>query len=265
MIELPSTIDIASEIAQAAGALLRQGWGHVRQIEYKGQVNLVTEYDRQAEALIVQALREQFPTHHIYAEEQGEAGPGDSPYTWLIDPLDGTTNFAHSFPAFGVSIGLMHGREHLVGVVYDPTRDELFTAGLGLGAQLNGAAIQVSQITSLDRALLATGFAYDRRTAADNNVENFSRFIRRCQGVRRAGAAALDLGYVACGRLDGFWEMRLYPWDVAAGTLVVREAGGRVTDFAGGQDDHPSGQKIVASNGFIHQEMLAVLSGGSRQ
>ena len=256
---IQNTLDTAIKIARAAGAILRQGWGRAGRVEYKGEVNLVTEYDRRAEALIVAALREQFPTHHIYAEEQGDAGPGDSPYTWLIDPLDGTTNFAHGFPAFAVSIGLMHQGEGVVGVIFDPTREELFTAGVGLGARLNGAPIHVSQAAELDRALLATGFAYNRRTAANNNVDNLARFVRRCQGIRRAGAAALDLAYVACGRLDGFWEMGLHPWDVAAGALIVRQAGGRVTDFGGGDDDHPSGRRIVASNGRIHNQMLDVL------
>lgn len=259
MTQISLFLDAAIEIARAAGAVLRQGWGRAGRIEYKGQVNLVTEYDHRAEALIVSALQEQFPAHHIYAEEQGDVGPGDSPYTWLIDPLDGTTNFAHNYPPFAVSIALVHRAEGLVGVVFDPTRDELYAAGLGQGARLNGARMRVSAIPDLDRALLATGFAYDRRTAADNNITNLDRFIRRCQGVRRAGAAALDLAHVAGGRLDGYWEMGLHPWDVAAGTLLVREAGGRVTDFAGGDDEHPSGQRIVASNGQIHDEMLAVL------
>jgi myo-inositol-1(or 4)-monophosphatase len=176
-----------------------------------------------------------------------------------VDPLDGTTNFAHGFPPFAVSIGLMYQSEGLVGVVFDPTRDELFTAGAGLGARLNGAPITVSRTLSLDRALLGTGFAYDRRTEVDNNVKNLARLIRRCQGVRRTGSAALDLAYVACGRLDGFWEMNLLPWDVTAGSLIVRQAGGRVSDFFGGDDDHSSGRRIVASNGYIHDEMLAHL------
>jgi len=259
MAQIGDILDITIDIVRAAGAILRQGWGRAGQIDFKGEVDLVTEYDRRAEALIVTALRERFPTHHIYAEEQGDAGPGDSPFTWLIDPLDGTTNFAHGFPVFAVSVGLMHQGERLVGVVYDPTRDELFTAGLEMGARLNGAPAHVSETGTLDRALLATGFAYDRRTAADNNVGNVARFIRRCQGLRRAGAAALDLAYVACGRLDGYWEMGLNPWDVTAGTLIVQEAGGRVTDFHGGDREHPSGRRIIASNGRIHAEMLDVL------
>ena len=260
MIQLEYICDSAAGIAREAGDVLRQGWGRVRDVEFKGEVNLVTEYDRQAERLIVTALKKKFPLHHIYAEEYGDAGYPNSDFTWLIDPLDGTTNFAHGFPVFAVSIGLAHRGERLVGVIYDPLRDEMFTAGNGLGACLNGETIHVSDTMLLDRALLATGFAYNRRTAKDNNVNNFARFVRRCQGVRRAGAAALDLAYVACGRLDGFWEMGLHPWDVAAGTLIISEAGGQVTDFDGDDRDHPSGRKIVASNGRIHAEILLVLN-----
>ncbi len=261
MTRVATYLESAIEIARSAGAIVRQGWGRPGRIEYKGDVNPVTEYDRRAEAIIAAALRKQFPTHYILAEEQGESGPGDSPYTWLIDPLDGTVNFGHGFPAFAVSIGLMHRAEGLVGVIFDPTRDELFSAAAGMGAHLNSAPIQVSDITRIDRALVATGFAYDRHTATDNNVDNLARFLRRCQGIRRAGSAALDLAYVACGRLDGHWEMGLHPWDVGAGTVIVREAGGRVTDFCGKDDDHRSGRRIVASNGRIHQEMLDVLVG----
>ncbi len=258
MIEIEPTLTAAIEVARTAGAILRQGFGRERTIEYKGEVNLVTEYDRRAEALIVSALQERFPDHRVIGEEGSDTGPEESPYSWLIDPLDGTTNFAHRFPVFAVSIALLERGEGLVGVVFDPTRDELFAAGAGLGARLNDEPISVSQTAELDKSLLATGFAYDRRTAADNNVGNLARFVRRCQGIRRAGAAALDLAYVACGRLDGFWEMGLHPWDVAAGTLLVREAGGRATDLAG-DEDYPSGRRIVASNGLIHQQMLDVL------
>jgi myo-inositol-1(or 4)-monophosphatase len=259
-IEIQETIEKAAGIARAAGALLREGWGHVGRVEHKGDVNLVTEYDRRAEALITDALQQEFPDHHIYAEEQGDIGLGSSPYTWLVDPLDGTTNFAHGFPVFAVSIGLVHRGEGLVGVIYDPILDELYTAGAGRGAQLGQRPIAVSQVESLDSALLATGFAYDRAWAADHNLPYLDKFLRGSQGIRRAGAAALDLAYVACGRLDGHWEMRLHPWDVAAGTLIVREAGGRVTDFSGGHEFDHSGREIVASNGRIHDAMLKILA-----
>jgi myo-inositol-1(or 4)-monophosphatase len=249
----------AVKIAKKAGAVIRQGWGRVDHVEYKGQVDLLTEYDRKSEEIILSSLTELFPDHHIYSEEKGDVGPAGSEFSWSIDPLDGTTNFAHGFPCFAVSIGLLHRSNGVVGVIYDPIMDELFAAGEGLGAYLNGVRIQVSSTRTLNRALLATGFAYDRRTAENNNVDNLSRFVRRSQGIRRAGAAALDLAYVACGRLDGFWELGLHPWDVAAGTVIVRQAGGQVTDFNGRQVDNVSGKRIIASNGHIHQEMLDVL------
>ncbi|MBN1317909.1 MAG: inositol monophosphatase [Anaerolineales bacterium] len=250
----------AIKIARNAGAILRQGWGRVDHIEFKGEVDLLTVYDRRAEEIIISGLTDLYPDHHIYSEEKGDIGPAGSDFSWSIDPLDGTTNFAHGFPSFAVSIGLFYRTNRVVGVIYNPVMDELFAAAENLGAYLNGVRMQVSATNLLDRALLATGFAYNRRTAEDNNVGNLSRFIRRCQGVRRAGSAALDLAYVACGRLDGFWEMGLHPWDVAAGTLIVRQAGGQVTDFTGGHDDHPSGKRIVASNGLIHDEMLSILN-----
>jgi myo-inositol-1(or 4)-monophosphatase len=259
MIKILDTVEQAAAIARKAGAVLRTGWGQVGQVEYKGDVNLVTDYDRRAEAIIIDALREQFPDHHIYAEEQGDSGLESSPYTWLVDPLDGTTNFAHGFPAFAVSIGLAHRGEGLVGVIYDPIRDELFAAGAGRGSRLNGRPIRVSQVDKLERALLATGFAYERAWAADNNLPYLDRFLRNSQGIRRAGAAALDLAYVACARLDGHWEMRLHPWDVSAGILIVTEAGGRVTDFSGGHQFELSGREIVASNSRIHDAMLSIL------
>jgi myo-inositol-1(or 4)-monophosphatase len=268
MQDLTNFLDTAVAIAREAGDLLREGWGNANQISYKGEVDLVTEYDTRAEALIIAALRRAFPDHTLQAEEQGtlNTATGDkNPYLWLIDPLDGTTNFAHGFPVFAVSLALLHqnperslpGRP-LIGVIYDPTRDECFAAARGQGAALNGQVIHPSDTPTLDTALLATGFAYDRRTRADNNTGHFINFIRRCQGVRRAGAAALDMAYVACGRLDGFWELRLHPWDVAAGVLLVQEAGGRISDFTGGSD-YSSGDQIVASNGHIHDKMLEVL------
>ncbi len=262
-------LQTAVSIAREAGALLRQGLGEVDQINYKGEVDLVTEYDERAETLIVDALQRAFPEHAIHTEERGAVAnnaDAESGYRWLIDPLDGTTNFAHGFPVFAVSLALLkrdpdgNGRDHpVVGVVYDPTRDECFTATRGDGAALNGRALHVSPTPALDTALLATGFPYDRRTRPDNNVRNMGRFIRRCQGIRRAGAAALDLAYVACGRLDGYWELRLHPWDVAAGVLLVQEAGGQISDLNGGMD-YLSGAHIVASNRSIHDEMLAVLA-----
>lgn len=256
--DLITTIE---DIAREAGNGLREAYHRPREIGYKGDIDLITQADRDAEAMIVAALREHFPAHAILAEESAEHALERDVPTWVIDPLDGTTNFAHGFPVFAISIALVDGGEPLVGVVYDPLRDELFGAALGQGAALNGAPIHVAQVSELRRALLATGFPYDRHVAEDNNTESFSRFIRRAQGVRRAGAAALDMAYVACGRLDGFWEFRLHPWDVGAGILLVQEAGGLVTDYAGRRDtDLPiQGEQVVASNGQIHGEMIGVL------
>ncbi len=270
MLDLDNILKTAAAIAREAGEILRQGWGRPGQIGHKGQVDLVTEYDTRSEALIISSLRRAFPDHAIYAEEQGavDTGNKESPYRWMIDPLDGTTNFAHGFPAFAVSMALTHRAskqdahgQSLVGVVYDPTRDECYTAARGRGAALNGQPIHVSDAPSLDVALLATGFPYDRRTRLDNNTGHLCNLIRHCQGMRRAGSASLDMAYVASGRLDGYWEVRLHAWDVAAGLLLVQEAGGRVSDLAGG-GDYLSGEQIVASNGHIHDEMLAVLSLG---
>jgi myo-inositol-1(or 4)-monophosphatase len=261
MKDLDKYLEIAADIAREAGDIVIAGWGNVSQVGYKGEVDLVTEFDKRAETFITGALSEAFPHHVLFAEEQGTIDKGnapDSPFRWLIDPLDGTTNYAHAFPVFAVSLALTFEGEPVVGVVFDPTRDECFTAVRGKGAALNGKAIHTSDTKDLGAALLGTGFPYDRRTRRDNNTGHFSHFIRRCQGVRRAGCAALDLCYVACGRLDGFWELRLHPWDVSAGLLAVQEVGGRVTDFLGGPEFH-SGAEIVASNGRIHDEMLAVL------
>jgi len=252
----------AMTIARQAGDRLREGWGQVQEIGYKGEIDLVTEYDRASEALIVAALQEAFPDHHIYAEEEGEiaaAGGDKGGCTWLVDPLDGTTNYAHGFPAFAVSLALACQGRMEVGIVYDPLRDECFTARHGGGAALNGRPIHVSTTAPLRRSLLATGFPYDVWTSPENNLDHFRDFVLHAQGVRRAGSAALDLVYVACGRFDGYWELKLHPWDVAAGALIVQEAGGRVSDFGGGPD-FTSGREIVASNGRIHEEMLAVLA-----
>lgn len=221
-------------------------------VSFKGAVNPVTETDTATEELIVTRLRSAFPDHRILAEEGGGddwRAPG--PPVWLIDPLDGTNNFIHGFPHVGISLGLLAEGRIIVGVIYDPLREETFTTTAGGGATLNGQPVHVSGVERLADAFLATGFPYDRRTAPDNNAERLDHFLRRSQGVRRAGAAVLDLAYVACGRLDGFWEIRLNPWDVAAGALLVREAGGRATDFEG-SPDCISGEYIVASNSRIH-------------
>lgn len=230
---------------------------HGFRIEHKDAVNLVTDADRRAEETIVDAINRAFPDHQILAEERGLAG-SQSPFKWVIDPLDGTTNFAHGFPAYCVSIGLEYQGKCILGVVFDPTRQELFVGEAGGGAFLNGTQIHVSRTPKLDDGLLVTGFAYDIRESPNNNLDHFARFALRAQGIRRTGSAALDLCYVAAGRFDGFWELKLHPWDTAAGTLMVLEAGGQVTNFKGGPFSIYS-QEIVASNSLIHNEMLEVL------
>ncbi len=257
-------LETAIEIAREAGAIVRDDFPRagLDHVHFKGAVNPVTETDTAAESLILERLREAFPDHRILAEESGgdEWRETSSPI-WLIDPLDGTNNFAHGFPHVGVSLVLLADGKPVVGVIYDPLRDELFSAAAEQGSYLNGEPIHVSGVDELADAFLATGFPYDRRTAEDNNVERLDHFLRRSQGVRRAGAAVLDLAYVACGRLDGFWEIRLHPWDVAGGILLVREAGGAVTDFER-NSDCLSGEQIVASNGQLHGQMVRVIQEG---
>jgi myo-inositol-1(or 4)-monophosphatase len=254
----------AIAVAHEAGALVRQAFPQtaLAQVDLKGAVNPVTETDKAAEALIIERLREAFPDHRILAEEthgdDWRAWDEPGPPIWLIDPLDGTVNFAHGFPFVSVSLALLVEGKPAVGVVYDPLRDETFAARAGGGTTRNGQRVRVSPVERLADAFLATGFAYDRRTAVDNNTQRLDHFLRRSQGVRRAGSAAMDLSYVACGRLDGFWEKGLHPWDVAAATLIVQEAGGRVTDFDGGPN-YLSGEFFLASNGLIHDEMLRVI------
>ncbi|SRR5579885_3543011 len=252
--------EAAVAAAREAGAILQDHARRGFRIEHKNAVNLVTDADRRAEAAIVAALGKAFPDHEILAEEEGLREARAAAFRWVIDPLDGTTNFAHGLPLYCVSIGLEHEGRPVLGVVLDPTRDELFVGEAGGGATVNGAPLRVSATATLDAALLVTGFAYDIRETADNNLDHFSRFALRAQGVRRLGAAALDLCYVAAGRFDGFWELKLHPWDMAAGVVILREAGGRVTDFAG-RPHSIYGTQLVASNGLIHDAMLTVLRG----
>lgn len=250
----------AIRIAGEAGALLLESLGAPRSIELKGEIDLVTEMDRRSEELIAGRLTESFPGTHILAEEGTTTGGVADGGLWIVDPLDGTTNYAHGFPVFCVSMAFeLAGRLEL-GVVHDPTRGETFSARRDGGARLNGRALRVSRRGALGESLLATGFPYDIRTSARNNLPEFQAMVRRARGVRRAGSAALDLAYVAGGRFDGYWEEKISPWDVAAGVLLVREAGGLVTDYAGRPGDIRSGQ-ILASNGLIHGEMSEVLLG----
>lgn len=249
----------AIEAAQLAGQVLLE---HARtgfRIEYKNTVNLVTDADRRSEQTIIEMIAERYPDHTILAEERGLESAGNSPYRWVIDPLDGTTNFAHGYPAYCISIGLEYHARVILGVVWDPTRRELFVAEAGRGAAVNGTPLRVSRTPSLDSALLVTGFAYDIRETTHNNLDHFARLALRAQGLRRTGSAALDLCYVAAGRFDGYWELKLNPWDTAAGVLMVQEAGGRVTDFAN-KPFSIYGKEMLASNGFIHDEMIDVLT-----
>lgn len=265
MMSYQAILEQATAIAHDAGSIVARDFppGALDKVGFKGAVNPVTATDTAAEDLIRGRLKELFPDHRILAEESGgDEWRSAGPPIWLIDPLDGTNNFAHGFPHVGVSLALLEEQQPVVGVIYDPLRDETFAAAGGGGATLNGEAIHVTKVGKLAEAFLATGFPYDRRTARDNNVRRLDHFVRRSQGVRRAGAAVLDLSYVACGRFDGFWEIRLHPWDVAAGILIVREAGGEATDFAGGPDCI-SGRRIVASNGRIHGQMLQVIEKGA--
>lgn len=246
--------EVAQAIAQQAGELLQENRFKTKQVSVKtDMVDLVTNVDRAADRLITEQLRTHFPTHTIIAEESAQSGP-QSPYCWYIDPLDGTTNFAHTYPHFAVSLALTHESTAIVGVVHDPVRNETFSARRG-GC---GDPIRVSTASQLDQSLLLTGFPYDRRKYSAFYVQYYEAFMLRTQGVRRSGSAALDLCYVACGRADAFWEWRLYPWDIAAGTLIVEEAGGRVSDFS----DHTldlHGEQTLASNGHLHGAMLDVL------
>jgi myo-inositol-1(or 4)-monophosphatase len=258
MDKIENYIKTGMEAAQAAGALLRERYRTDFSVAQKGVINLVTEVDLAAEELIVSIIRNVFPEHSILAEERHK-NTQSGKITWIIDPLDGTTNYAHGYPEFSVSIGLEIAGEVEWGVVVNPLRDEVYTARRGEGAWCNGRALHVSNVPLLDASLLATGFPYDVRTSRENNLDSFCAFALRSHGIRRSGSAALDLCNVAAGRLDGFWELKLNPWDCAVGYLAVREAGGKVTDYNG---HHGSiyGGEVIASNGLIHKEMVHLLT-----
>ncbi len=252
-------MSVAWEAANAAGAIIRENWQHPKTIDYKGAIDLVTSVDRECERQIVDVIRRNFPDHSILAEEETDVDGAQNHYRWIIDPLDGTTNFVHSYPQFSVSIALEQNGRVIVGLVYDPLRNECFKAALGQGATLDSSPIRTSIANELDKSLLATGFPYDHRDFADFYLSYFKAFMIRCQGIRRGGSAALDLCYVACGRLDGFWELKLRPWDIAAASLIVTEAGGKLSDFFG-QSFSIRGQETLATNGLIHDEMVRVAS-----
>ncbi|MEM0981930.1 MAG: inositol monophosphatase family protein [Cyanobacteria bacterium P01_H01_bin.58] len=258
--ELQRYLEIATEAALTGGAILQRYWGKLESIEEKGRSgDLVTEADKASEAAVLEVITRHLPEHPILAEESGalQAMAG-SPFLWAIDPLDGTTNYTHQYPFSAVSIGLLVDGYPTVGVIFDPFHQELFRAAKGLGATLNRRSMRVSRTNKLTNSLLVTGFAYDRREQADNNYAEFCHLTHLTQGVRRGGSAAIDLAYVACGRLDGYWERGLSPWDLAAGVVLVEEAGGQVTAYNKQPFDIHSG-RILATNGHIHTTLSQVL------
>ena len=261
--DLQRYLDIATEAANAGGTILKKYWGKLKEIEEKRPGDLVTQADKEAEVAVIAVIQRHFPTHSILAEESGAVGLQDSKFLWAIDPLDGTTNFTHQYPFSAVSVALLIDGIPSVGAIYDPFHDELFRAATGLGATCDRAGdrstLKVSQASELNRSLLVTGFAYDRTQTNDNNYAEFCHFTHITQGVRRGGAASLDLAYVACGRVDGYWERGLSVWDIAAGIPIVREAGGTVTAYDGSVLVLKSG-RILATNGHIHNLMIDELS-----
>jgi len=251
----PTLVDLIT-IARQAGDILRQSFGLRLRVDHKGVIDLVSEADRLSEQFLLSYIHQRYPADRIVAEESGElAGRADR--LWYIDPLDGTINYVHGLPIYSVSIAYAEAGELRLGVVYDPSRDECFSAQAGAGAWLDGLPIQVSSTPDLDHSLLVTGFPYDIRTNPVDNLDHYAYFAHHSQGVRRLGSAALDLCHVACGRLDGFWELRLNPWDVAAGGLIAREAGAMVTNLAGEADFISPPQSILAANPQVHAQMLA--------
>jgi myo-inositol-1(or 4)-monophosphatase len=253
-------LDFAIELARAAGDVLKHYSGREKQVELKGRANLVTVADKESEALIISRIRQRYPNHSILAEESGASGSSDaSEGKWIIDPLDGTTNFAHQYPFFCVSIAFEQAGEIRCGAVYDPWRDEMFSGARGMGSFVNGQRLRVSDAPTLRSSLIMTGFPYGFRDKITRILSQFEDFLVESQAVRRGGSAALDLCYAALGRVDGFWEMDLHPWDTAAGVIILEEAGGRVTDFAGNPFSI-YGKEIVASNGHIHDEMVSLTS-----
>lgn len=258
--DLSRYLEVATEAALAGGAVLQNYWGKLEHIEQKGRPgDLVTEADKAAEAVVLDVLHRHLPDHPILAEESGAIGTtADSPFLWAIDPLDGTTNYTHQYPFSAVSIGLLIDGHPAVGAIFDPFREDLFRAAKGQGATLNRRSIRVSNTPKLADSLLVTGFAYDRHERVDNNYAEFCHLTHLTQGVRRGGAASIDLAYVACGRLDGYWERGLSPWDLAAGVVLVEEAGGCVTAYDETAFDLQSG-RILATNGRIHTILSQVL------
>ncbi|NOY99436.1 MAG: inositol monophosphatase [Chloroflexi bacterium] len=252
------TLNDLEQLARQAGKILRAGYETKHQVDYKGTIDLVTEIDRQSEELILAEIQSRFPGHHVLAEESGGVD-GDNAHVWYVDPLDGTVNYAHNVPIFSVSIAYACGGEMCLATVYDPMRDELFSAERGRGARLNGRPLSVSPVTDLAHSLLVTGFPYNMWSTPADNLQYFGRFAKMTQGVRRLGSAALDLCYVAAGRFDGYWELSLQPWDVAAGGLIAEEAGARVTNLDGKPNYVSPPQSVLAAPPALYDKMAAVI------
>lgn len=259
---LQQELGVAIDSAMEAGKELRRKFGQAIEVKKKGAIDLVTEADLEAEKIILDRIRRDFPQDYILAEESGDMGEESAQRTWLVDPLDGTTNFAHGFPFFAVSIALEIDGDLVLGVVYNPAMEEMFQASKGAGVFLNGRPIKVSRTRSLEDSLLGTGFPYDIRERPERVIANFNQMLLQAQGVRRPGSAALDLCCVAAGRFDGFWEERLKPWDTAAGAVLVREAGGVVTTYENGHYS-PYAKSIVAANPYIHRDLVRSMARGA--
>lgn len=252
------TLSYIETLARKAGEILHDGYDSDHQVDYKGVIDLVTEIDHRSEEYLLGEVQRDFPDHHIFSEESGVI-EGNADHIWYIDPLDGTVNYAHNIPIFCVSIAYALNGELTLGAVYDPMRDEMFLAERGKGATLNRKTLRVSTVTELQKSLLVTGFPYDAWNTEQDNFANFIKFGKLSQGVRRLGSAALDLSYVAAGRFEGFWELALKPWDVAAGGLICQEAGARVTNVKGAADYISPPQSVVATTPGIHEQMLEEL------
>jgi myo-inositol-1(or 4)-monophosphatase len=248
---------IIGVVKECGDNIIMKHYGNKKEINFKGEIDLVTNADKESEEFIIKQIMSKYPEHQILCEESNLVNERYEDFRWIVDPLDGTTNFSHDYPLFCISVALEYKGEVVLGVVYDPLHRELFCAVRGEGANLNGKVIRVSKISSLDKSLVATGFGYDIRYNPGKSIDYFARMLLKTQAMRRDGSAALDLCYVACGRFDAFYELRLFPWDVAAGTLIVKEAGGRVSDYKGGACTIYQ-REILASNGLIHGEILEV-------